>query len=94
MRQCTLVIAIVLACASTGAAAGTFAPTPEMIDVSHGWGVPFGGIGTGYCVFGKYGFLRANFDGSPDNYRYAADPESRGDYVSEPSGKQRAPFKR
>src|SRR5687768_4162713 len=91
MRYRTLPVAIVLLCAWT-ALAVNFRPKPEMIDVSHGWGVPFGGIGTGYCVFGKYGFLRVNFDGSPDNYRYAADPESRGDYVSEPSGKQRAPF--
>ena len=39
------------------------APTPEMVDVSHGPGVPFGGIGTGFSVFGKYGFVDVYFDG-------------------------------
>lgn len=36
------------------------------VDVSHGLGIPFGGIGTGYCVFGKYGFSKVNFDSTPD----------------------------
>ena len=27
-------------------------PSPEMVDVSHGPGIPFGGIGTGFSVFG------------------------------------------
>lgn len=40
-------------------------PTPEMVDVSHGPGVPFGGIGTGFSVFGKYGFVDVYFDGRP-----------------------------
>ncbi len=39
------------------------APTPEMVDVSHGPGIPFGGIGTGFSVFGKYGFADVYFDG-------------------------------
>jgi uncharacterized protein (DUF608 family) len=39
------------------------APTPEMVDVSQGPGVPFGGIGTGFSVFGKYGFVDVYFDG-------------------------------
>jgi uncharacterized protein (DUF608 family) len=39
------------------------APTPEMVDVSHGPGIPFGGIGTGFSVFGKYGFVDVYFDG-------------------------------
>jgi uncharacterized protein (DUF608 family) len=39
------------------------APSPEMVDVSHGPGVPFGGIGTGFSVFGKYGFVDVYFDG-------------------------------
>src|ERR1039458_644612 len=38
-------------------------PTPEMVDVSHGLGIPFGGIGTGFSVFGKYGFVDVYFDG-------------------------------
>ena len=39
------------------------APTPEMVDVSHSPGIPFGGIGTGFSVFGKYGFVDMYFDG-------------------------------
>lgn len=38
-------------------------PTAEMVDVSHGPGIPFGGIGTGFSVFGKYGFVDVYFDG-------------------------------
>src|ERR1039457_6382060 len=41
------------------------APTPEMVDVSHGPGIPFGGIGTGFSMFGKYGFVDVYFDGRP-----------------------------
>ncbi len=37
--------------------------SPEIVDVSHGPGVPFGGIGTGFSVFGKYGFVDVYFDG-------------------------------
>ena len=32
----------------------------------NGIGIPFGGIGTGYSVLGRYGFLRENFDSTPD----------------------------
>ena len=39
------------------------APSPEMVDVSHGPGMPFGGIGTGFSTFGKYGFVDVYFDG-------------------------------
>ncbi len=38
-------------------------PSPDMVDVSHGPGIPFGGIGTGFSVFGKYGFVDVYFDG-------------------------------
>ena len=41
------------------------AQAKEMVDVSHGPGVPFGGIGTGFSVFGKYGFVDVYFDGRP-----------------------------
>jgi uncharacterized protein (DUF608 family) len=44
-------------------------PTPEMVDVSHGPGVPFGAIGTGFSVFGKYGFVDVYFDGRHLNSR-------------------------
>ena len=49
--------------AEGGKSAVFVAPTPEMVDVSHGPGVPFGGIGTGFSVFGKYGFVHVYFDG-------------------------------
>jgi hypothetical protein len=35
---------------------------PAVVDVSHGIGIPFGGIGTGFCVFGKFGFVMDNPD--------------------------------
>lgn len=35
------------------------------IDVSDKIGFPLGGIGTGYSTFGKYGFVKINFDGRP-----------------------------
>jgi hypothetical protein len=60
---------LVAGCASRPAANGNkdstvfTIPTPEMVDVSHGPGVPFGGIGTGFSVFGKYGFVDVYFDG-------------------------------
>ncbi len=45
------------------------APSAEMVDVSHGPGVPFGGIGTGFSVFGKDGFVDVYFDGRHLNER-------------------------
>lgn len=44
-------------------AAASGAPSQEVVDVTHGPGVPFGGIGTGFSVFGKYGFVDVYFDG-------------------------------
>ncbi len=44
--------------------------TNEYVNVSHSIGVPFGAIGTGYGVFGKYGFIYPNFDGIPHEGRY------------------------
>jgi len=35
------------------------------VDVSHSIGVPFGAIGTGYGVFGKFGFVLPNFNSTP-----------------------------
>ena len=37
------------------------------IDISHGLGVPFGGFGTGYFVFGRHGFVNFNLDGIPSS---------------------------
>ena len=47
----------------SGGSAPFKAPSPAMVDVSHGPGIPFGGIGTGFSVFGKYGFVDVYFDG-------------------------------
>jgi uncharacterized protein (DUF608 family) len=61
------------ACAAQSAASGESpvfaAPSPDMVDVSHGPGIPFGGIGTGFSVFGKYGFVDVYFDGRSLNSR-------------------------
>lgn len=42
----------------------------EFVDVSHGIGVPFGGIGTGYGVLGRYGFVMPNFKSTPNPGTY------------------------
>ena len=39
--------------------------TENWVNVSHSIGVPFGGIGTGYGVFGKFGFVLPEFDSTP-----------------------------
>ncbi len=45
--------------------------TEDWVNVSHGVGVPFGAIGTGYGMLGKYGFVMANFDSFPCQGKYA-----------------------
>lgn len=39
--------------------------TEEWVNVSHSIGAPFGGIGTGYGVLGKFGFVLPNFNSTP-----------------------------
>ncbi len=39
--------------------------TNDWVNVSHGVGVPFGAIGTGYGMLGRYGFVMPNFDSFP-----------------------------
>ncbi len=59
----------------------------DFVDVSHSIGIPFGGIGTGYSVFGKYGFTRVNFDSAPDkeSFEYPGyGPRKVWDYLAEP----------
>src|SRR5215470_1470568 len=86
----TLLVAFL---SSRSVLAAAFAgPTPSMVDVSHGWGIPFGGIGTGYSVFGKYGFVRVNFNNAPDHFTYPRDPASREDYTREPATPRKADF--
>jgi uncharacterized protein (DUF608 family) len=63
------------------------------VDVSHGLGIPFGGIGTGYCAFGKYGFVKVNFNSIPDpeTMQYnGRGPKEACNYLDEPANK--APF--
>lgn len=62
------------------------APTAEMVDVSHGPGVPFGGIGTGFSVFGKYGFIDVYFDGhhlNGGNWRIDQAPKDKPTFAFE-----------
>ena len=40
--------------------------TNDWVNVSHSIGTPFGAIGTGYGVFGRFGFVRPNFNSTPD----------------------------
>ncbi|NLX05947.1 MAG: hypothetical protein GXY33_12480 [Phycisphaerae bacterium] len=56
------------------------------VEVSHGWGIPFGGIGTGYSVFGQYGYIRQNFDSTPDygSADYNLNPRHEWDYAGDP----------
>lgn len=42
----------------------------EFVDVSHSIGIPFGGIGTGYGVLGRYGFVMPNFKSMPNEGKY------------------------
>ena len=55
----------------------------DMVNVSHGIGIPFGGIGTGYSVFGKYGFSEINFDSTPNEgtKNYPNIPETAWSYT-------------
>lgn len=47
------------------------AMTQDWINVSHGIGVPFGAIGTGYGMLGRYGFILPNFDSFPCQGKYS-----------------------
>jgi uncharacterized protein (DUF608 family) len=68
-----------------------YAESPdEWVDVSHGLGVPLGALGSGYSVFGKYGFVRMNFDDRPDPEEYKPLVPGADAYCQEPSLK--APF--
>ena len=44
--------------------------TENWVNVSHSIGVPFGGIGTGYGVLGKFGFVMPNFNSMPCAGKY------------------------
>ena len=44
--------------------------TEDWVNVSHGVGVPFGAIGTGYGMLGRYGFVMPNFDSFPCQGKY------------------------
>jgi uncharacterized protein (DUF608 family) len=65
---------------------------PGWVDVSHGLGVPLGGIGTGYSVFGKYGFVKVRFDGDPTPEGYRPRVPGSVDYTMEPEAKSSYSF--
>ena len=46
-------------------------------DLSHSLGAPFGGLGTGYFVYGRHGFVNWNVDGFPEQEQTAAYPRTR-----------------
>jgi uncharacterized protein (DUF608 family) len=55
------------------------------VDVSHSRGIPLGGLGNGYSMFGKYGFIKVNFNGRPDHVKYGYEtPESIWGYTVKP----------
>lgn len=63
------------------------------VDVSHSQGVPLGGLGNGYVMYGKYGFIRANLDNWPDKYSYGFEtPESVWGYYKKPDAKFDVPW--
>ena len=63
------------------------------VDVSHSQGVPLGGLGNGYVMYGKYGFIRANLDNWPDKYSYGFEtPESIWGYHKRPDAKFNVPW--
>jgi len=45
--------------------------TEDWVNVSHGVGVPFGAIGTGYGMLGRFGFVMPNFDSFPCQGKYS-----------------------
>ena len=45
-------------------------------DISDSIGAPFGGFGTGYVVYGRYGFTNWNVDGYPDKQQTAEYPKT------------------
>lgn len=48
----------------------SFQITDEWVNVSHGKGVPFGGLGTGYGMFGRFGWCLPNFDSNASKDKY------------------------
>ena len=48
----------------------------KYIDVIHSVGAPLGGIGTGYFVYGKYGFTHFNLNGFPEQKQTADYPHT------------------
>lgn len=70
--------------AEPGKAAVFSGPTPSMVDVSHGPGIPFGPIGAGFSVFGKYGFVDVYFDGRhlvSDDWKIDQPPQEKPSFA-------------
>ncbi len=64
----------------------------EWVNVSHSRGVPLGGLGCGYSMFGKYGFVKVNFNGRPDEIKYNPNKQEDWSYIFPPVEKDYAPF--
>ena len=45
--------------------------TEDWVNVSHGVGVPFGAIGTGYGMLGRFGFVMPNLVSFPCQGKYS-----------------------
>jgi uncharacterized protein (DUF608 family) len=58
--------------------------SPDWVNVSHGIGLPLGGLGNGYSVFGKYGFVKLNFNGKPDDFKYKPFAKGEWSYLDQP----------
>lgn len=57
--------------------------TQEWVNVSHSIGAPFGGLGTGYGVLGRFGFVLPNFDSIPCEGKYKTFNELKNyDYLN------------
>ncbi len=57
--------------------------TEDWVNVSQGVGVPFGAIGTGYGMLGKFGFVMPNFDSFPCQGKYSPfTPLENYDYLA------------
>lgn len=88
-RKCIILLTFIL----TSFSAIAQSPAADWVDVSHSIGIPFGGLGNGYSVLGKYGFVKVNFDGKPDDFDFKARNPSNWSYTLEPQKKSTYGFR-
>jgi len=58
-----ILILVTVSLNAQSAATASVNDSSAWINVSQSLGFPLGGVGTGYSAFGKYGFVRVNFEG-------------------------------